>query len=258
MAEFSVRGLSLGSGRPKICAPLCFESYDAFLAQMPIMEESPAEIVEWRADIYDMCGDMGRVLDMLGQIRTCLDNKPLIFTCRTAAEGGSAHCSSEYYVNLLKTVAESSLADIIDIELSAGEAAARELLAAAKSSGTANILSYHNFMETPSPEDIGAKLNTMLKYDTEIYKVAYMPKTKSDVLSVMQAAIAFTSEHPDKMLISISMGAVGAVSRIMADFLGSPLTFGSAGNISAPGQIDAKELVKGLDFMYRHCSLSKK
>lgn len=252
MAEYSVRDLTLGAGRPKICVPLCFENEKSFLTQMSLIDESPAEIVEWRADIYDMWRDVGSIVDMLEQIRLRLGDKPLIFTCRTGKEGGSADCDVEHYVNLTKAAVKSGKADIIDIEFSSGDVPVRELLDAAKGAGIAAIISYHNFAETPSVEDIRTKLYAMLTYDAEIYKVAYMPKAKVDVLNLMQAAMEFTSKRLDKMLISISMGSIGAVSRIMADFMGSPLTFASAGTASAPGQIEAGELANVLDFMQKY------
>lgn len=253
MGQFMGKLAVLGSGRAKICVPLSFENEQDFLEQIELVDKSPAEIVEWRADAYDMCGEMTSVLHMLGRIRARLGDRPLIFTCRTSLEGGNAHCGTEQYTTLTKAVIDSGGADIADIELSAGHAAATRLLSAAKSHGVGTMLSSHNFAGTPCSEEISNKLLAMLEYDADIYKVAYMPHAKSDVLTLMHAATAFREENPEKLLVAISMGALGTLSRVAADFLESPLTFGSAGRASAPGQLDAAHLREGLNYMHRHC-----
>ena len=47
-------------------------------------------------------------------------------------------------------------------------------------------------------------------------------------------------------LITMSMGALGMVSRVSGQVFGSAATFGSAGTASAPGQVPVVELRKML------------
>jgi 3-dehydroquinate dehydratase I len=43
------------------------------------------------------------------------------------------------------------------------------------------ILSYHNFDETPDFEYLKDKITQMNKYEPDVYKIALMPNTKSDI-----------------------------------------------------------------------------
>jgi hypothetical protein len=49
------------------------------------------------------------------------------------------------------------------------------------------IASYHNFQETPSAQDIVAKLVAMERAGADIAKVAVMPKSLRDVLTLLEA-----------------------------------------------------------------------
>ena len=53
--------------------------------------------------------------------------------------------------------------------------------------------------------------------------------------------------HPETPVITMSMGALGAVSRICGEAMGSAMTFASAGKASAPGQIELEVLNPVLD-----------
>lgn len=242
MAKFTVRDLVLGCGRPKICVPLSFKSE----ADLPSLLNglTYADLVEWRADSLDLWDDRRKVISVLKILRQSI-KMPLIFTCRTSTDGGTISPDKRYYVDLICDVADSGQADIIDVEMNSYYK--EEILHKAKITGTGTILSYHNFNETPY--DIGSTLNEMVKLNADIYKVAYMPKNKKDVLRLMESAIEFNDKNPDKLLISISMGTLGIITRIMAKFIDSPLTFGSSGNKSAPGQFDSDKLLEVLEIV---------
>lgn len=248
MSELTVRGLTLGSGRPKICIPISFKNTKEIQVETERLKNAAPDIAEWRADGFNLWHEPQTVLLTLKVLRQSL-NVPLIFTCRTISDGGAVSPKTGYYVDLLKAVAVSGNADIIDVELNAGEEAINEIIRAVKKAGKGTILSYHNFSETPSTGDISTLLDKILKYRADIYKVAYMPRSKEDVIALMNAATVFLKENPQKLLISISMGSLGAITRIMAGFTGSPLTFGSAGRESAPGQIDSARLSKLLELI---------
>ena len=44
--------------------------------------------------------------------------------------------------------------------------------------------------------------------------------------------------------LAISMGSLGAVSRVAAETFGSAATFATAGEASAPGQLDARQVAR--------------
>ena len=76
----------------------------------------------------------------------------------------------------------------------------------------------------------------------DIPKIAVMPRTKKDVLTLLAATEEMASEYADRPIITISMSGLGSISRIAGEVFGSCLTFGSGEKASAPGQIDAGKL----------------
>ena len=56
----------------------------------------------------------------------------------------------------------------------------------------------------------------------------------------------------NRPIITMSMGKLGLISRLCGEVFGSALTFGCAGQASAPGQIDAKELKAVLEITHNN------
>ena len=81
----------------------------------------------------------------------------------------------------------------------------------------------------------------------DIPKLAVMAHSDSDTLSLLSTAVAFRDHDANRPFIAISMGAHGILSRAACGFAGSCLTFGTAGQRSAPGQLpvaDLRELLR--------------
>ena len=68
-----------------------------------------------------------------------------------------------------------------------------------------------------------------------------MPQSDRDVLELL-AATSRARETLDLPLISMSMGGIGSISRIMGWIYGSAATFAVGKSSSAPGQIAIEEL----------------
>ena len=83
----------------------------------------------------------------------------------------------------------------------------------------------------------------MAKWGADICKIAVMPQSPQDVLTLLQATYD-VSQIIDRPVITMSMGKTGVVSRLAGSTFGSAVTFGAAQKTSAPGQIDANELRK--------------
>ena len=67
----------------------------------------------------------------------------------------------------------------------------------------------------------------------DICKIAVMPQSASDVLELL-AATEERARVSDAPLITMSMGKLGAVSRVCGELVGSCLTFGMLESASAP------------------------
>ena len=236
-----VKGVRIGEGMPKICVPVVGKTVDDILNQAGRVLYSPADLVEWRVDHFRRCMDVKAVLAALRKLSDRLEGRPVLFTFRTAKEGGERDISKKDYVALYEAVIASGYADLIDIEYRLGSDVTEHLNALARQKGVALVLSYHDFSRTPPEEEIIRRLTAMKNMGADIAKIAVMPRNARDVLSLLSATERMRWEKDPIPVITVSMSAMGLISRISGEIFGSAVTFASAGQISAPGQIDADE-----------------
>ena len=145
------------------------------------------------------------------------------------------------YKELVKRAICSGLVDLVDIELFSDKDTVNELIALAKEKNVKTILSNHDFVKTPSGNEIFSRLKQMEEAGADIAKIAVMPESTEDVLTLLSATCKAKKELTCPV-ITMSMAGTGLISRLSGEVFGSCLTFGAAGNISAPGQIDALKL----------------
>lgn len=244
-----IRGLCIGEGRPKIIAPIMGKTEDDILSQAAAMQGLPADLVEWRADAYTHA-ETPRISRMLFDLRAALGgDMPLLFTYRTRAEGGFGEASLEGYrrVNLLAL--QSGEADLLDVELNRGEALTREMARAIHAADRRMLLSQHDFQATPGESSMVETLRRMEAFGADIRKMAYMPQQKEDVHALLNAC-AKAAQAQGSPICAISMGRLGALSRIACSAYGAALTFGNAVGESAPGQIGVEVLRSMIDLLH--------
>nr|WP_302592381.1 type I 3-dehydroquinate dehydratase [uncultured Marvinbryantia sp.] len=189
--------------------------------------------------------------DILKELRGYLGDTPLLVTFRTKREGGEQEISPEAYAQMYRVVLESGMADAIDVELFFDRETAVSLIEAAHASGQKVILSNHDFQKTPPKEELVRRLKSMQELGGDIAKIAVMPQSSADVLILLEA----TEEAHRKLsvpVVTMSMGAVGVVSRLLGETFGSALTFGMAGQASAPGQVPVEDLRSILQKIHRY------
>ena len=112
------------------------------------------------------------------------------------------------------------------------------------------ILSHHNFTETPSESFIYAKLVEAQTAGADIAKLAAMPKSYGDVLTMLNATYKARNESVQVPIVTMSMGPEGAISRLAGGLFGSDITFAIGKQASAPGQIPIKDLKLGMSLLY--------
>lgn len=251
MRVVKVRNLTIGEGRPKICVPIVGVTKQEILSQAEKMREVPAELVEWRADWFEDVRDTERVKDVLRNLQEVLGELPLLFTFRTKAEGGEKEIGEEAYRALNLAVIKSGDADLIDVEILRGEACAKAIIEEAHAFGVKVIASNHDFTKTPEKEEIIRRLRYMQEMNADILKIAVMPNSRRDVLTLLAATEEMDREYGDRPLVTMAMGGDGVISRMSGEIFGSTITFGTAGQASAPGQMEAKELKKVLDMIHK-------
>lgn len=255
----TVRNTVIGEGRPKICVPLVGTTRAALLEEASALADSRADLIEWRADWYEDVSDLTKVLETARGLRSLTGELPLLFTFRSAAEGGCRAISPQDYRALNLAAAESGLIDLVDVELFAGEngfsgpcSLAGELICSLHEAGVKVIASNHDFSRTPGEEELIRRLMKMQELGADIPKLAVMPRCREDVLTLLSATLKMSSRLADRPIITMSMGSHGLVSRLAGETFGSALTFGSASRASAPGQIKASDLADILDVLHEN------
>lgn len=238
-----VRGVAIGAGRTKTIVPLTGRTAVELCDQAEALPAECVDVVEWRADHFSTVADVGSVVDCAGELFRRLPGTPLLFTCRSAAEGGAAALSDEEYAALLVAAVTSGCVDLVDVELARLPSVGDRVLGAAHRRGVAVVMSSHDMTATPARDQIVATLREMERRGADISKVAVHPSSPADVLTLLDATRVVVEEYAERPIITISMGQLGMVSRVAGGVFGSAATFGMAGGrSSAPGQIDVREL----------------
>ena len=244
-----VRSITLGDGVPKICIPVTAHDERELRTQIEKILEAPCDMVEWRADFFEDYRTPGWLPEMLGILRNALGEIPLLFTFRTKAEGGEREVTLEEYEQINLEAASTGIPDLLDLELNRGERFFCDIIRKLHASGTKVIGSFHDFDQTPGKEGIIEILCTMQKCGADITKAAVMPRKEEDVLVLLEASLEMKRYKSDRPFITMSMGSLGAVSRLAGSLTGSALTFATAGRASAPGQMEAELLARLLPSM---------
>lgn len=236
----TVRGVTLGTGLPKVIVPLTARTADDLVAAAaPVVAAAP-DLVEWRIDHLLAAGaDTDAVLAAGRRLVDALGGIPLLATIRTAAEGGEQEMAGEEYRELYRAVMAAGIADLIDVEVM--HAAATGTIEVAHEAGVPVVASNHDFHRTPAQTEIERRLELMAERGADVLKIAVMPTDPGDVLTLLQATWAVRQRvgHP---LITMSMAGTGVVSRLAGGVFGSAATFGTVGAASAPGQVDVASL----------------
>jgi 3-dehydroquinate dehydratase I len=246
----TVRGLTIGTGTPKICVPLLGETLSQLKEEAAFLKPLDFDIVEWRADFFEHVEDIEKVKEALVAIRLTLHSTPLIFTFRSHKEGGKKEITTSFYFELNKTIAETGLVDIIDVELYNDEKEVQALIEDAHAQNVFVIISNHDFHKTPAKEEIISRLRKAQELGGDLPKIAVMPTNTADVLTLLDATNTMNEQYADRPFITMSMAGKGVISRLAGEIFGSALTFGAAKKASAPGQVAVKELRSVLDLLH--------
>ena len=247
-----VKNVIIGEGIPKIAVPIVGRTDDEIISEAKGLEKIKFDIVGWRIDFYKEVTDIEKVKSVLKELRKLLRETPILFTFRSKKEGGEAHISKEYYVKLNCEAAKTKEVDLIDVELFTGDEYIKEIVEEAHNNDVKVVISNHDFYKTPDKEEIISRLVRMKELNADIPKIAVMPQSESDVLTLLCATNEMKEKYSDIPIITMSMAGMGLISRIAGEFFGSALTFGAADKASAPGQIRAEDLYNVLQVLHKN------
>ena len=198
------------------------------------------DVLELRADLLPKLSSS----TLINEIKKRRPLKlPILLTVRNQKEEGALKVFPDVEKwSLLE--AGLPLVDMVDIELSAP--LLKQTIALAHRLKKKVIVSSHHFKATPSQDELAAILRKAKAAGADIIKIAGYANTNDD----MWRMVDFTRMHAKENIITMSMGPLGKISRLILPTIGSIYTYSFIGTPKAPGQIDINTLTSHLKFYY--------
>lgn len=237
----------LGCGSTAVAVATTASTEDQVLEQAQDAADGGADLVELRLDLYDPEGNAPTYAALAEKVCFQIAPTPVLLTLRSKHEGGQAQVSNETYrdllLELIDVVASSAaLSRPVAVDVELGRECLPQISAVAHAAGLDVVASFHDFYGTPDENELLRLLHQMEDGGANVAKIAVMPHDAVDVTRLL-AVTARAREALRIPLAAMSMGGLGAVTRVSGNVFGSCLTFavvpGEDGSAtpSAPGQL---------------------
>lgn len=252
MTTVKVRNIVLGEGLPKIAVPNVGVTEEEILASAKEIAAAKPDIMEWRIDYYEAgIKDNEKLIATAKALRDVVGELPILVTFRTKNEGGVLELGEDEYLDLVATVVTNRLGDAVDIELFHDEERVKDLVKQAHNYNVVVIMSNHDFEKVPAKDVIEFRLKKMAELGADVPKLACMPHSADDVLTLLSATNN-ARKALSTPIITMAMADLGKVSRIAGQVFGSCLSFGAVGKTSAPGQLSIEDLRNAENYLELH------
>lgn len=244
MKEKNFGKITLSNNQAKVCVPVMGKTTEEVLQQLKSVVEMEPDIIEWRGDFFET-NNNEEYLNALKLMKDINKNIPVIFTIRTDSEGGNKKIGWNEYCNLCLFIAEKGKdfnVEFVDVEVFKDDKA-NELINKIHKKGMNVIGSNHHFDITPDKEEMVKILCDIEKSGADVCKLAVMPGDKKDVELLIEAS----KEADEKIktpIVTMSMGELGAVTRVIPQITKTAVTFAAGVSASAPGQPEIKVVRK--------------
>ena len=184
------------------------------------------DLIELRVDYLDP--------PELSKLASFKSNIPTIITYRKECDGGLYKGDESTRILTLSNAIKGGGFSFIDLE---ADINAPELEREVKDNDIKIIRSFHDFKGVPP--NLGKRLLEIKRDPSEIPKAAVMINSTKELLEFYQEVLSIQSE--DKIVLG--MGIFGFNTRLLAEKIGSYLTFSSkAGVVAAPGHVSPEIL----------------
>jgi 3-dehydroquinate dehydratase-1 len=222
------------------------QSLDSHIALVITDRETNAQIKSLSVGLLELRADLFKKQDpayIVAQTRKRKALKiPLLLTVRNQKKEGAVKVFSDD-LKMEIIAAALPLVNLVDIELSSP--LLRKVVLLAHQLKKKVIVSSHDLQSTPHDLDSIFKKSLSLKAD--IVKIAAYAKSFDDVMAVLK----FTHRHRKFPLITMSLGPIGAISRLILPAAGSLYTYSFLHKPTASGQIDVATLTAHLKVYYQ-------
>ncbi|USS84509.1 type I 3-dehydroquinate dehydratase [Fructilactobacillus myrtifloralis] len=217
----------------KVAVPIVATTIAEIMAQAQYVKSLAPDLIEWRIDSYQAVTDWEQ-LDAWGlRLQQEVAPLPLLVTYRTVAEGGAGTLEADAYQRLLQRLVQASWVQAVDVEWNTISPSSLQRL---QQSQCPLVLSQHHFQGTPPLTELRQTLQAMAASGVDVVKMATMPHTAADVLTLLAA----TDEARQTLgcpLVTMAMGDLGKLTRVTGNLFGSAITFATGKQQSAPGQL---------------------
>lgn len=183
------------------------------------------ECAEIRLDLMDLTEEEVKLLFS----EPCV----LIATCRPGK------FIEEERISML-TCAIQYGAQYVDVEIESEPHFLEKMREHAEDKGVKLIISYHNFLSTPSCEELDEIIKKARLLGADIVKIATLANSADDCARIL----SLYSRHKD--IVAFCMGKEGVITRVAAPYLGAEFTFAAYDDsfATAPGQLTVEKMEK--------------
>jgi len=195
-------------------------------------------LLELRVDLFKKL-DPAYIIDQIKHRK--LVKIPLLLTLRNQKKEGAVKIFSDT-LKLQIITAALPLVDMVDIELSSS--LLKQVIVLARKSKVRVIVSSHYL--DGMPQNLETIFKKALRTRADIVKIAAKANHFDDVMTMM----SFTHHHRKHPLITISLGPLGAISRLILPAVGSMYTYTFLNKPKASGQVDVLTLKSHLKVYY--------
>ena len=218
-------------GINKICISIGTNSINALKNKVNESIKSNADFIEIRFDFFDKSA-------MNDALEVVLDHKErAVFTCRANNEGGRYNGPEPDRITTLRRLA-AVRPMLLDIEYNTMKEN-EDLLDQFTAQSCDILVSWHNFEQTPSKDELANMMKKMKAYSNNI-KIVCMAKSLYDSISILR--LYELAKTVNINLIAFCMGEHGIVSRVLCTHAGSRFTYASLAEAIAPGQLTIKQM----------------
>ena len=213
--------------QPRVCVSIVSRDIEQAIEDLNRVINYNPDLIEIRLDYLERDADLKRL--------RVVTELPLIAAYRFRRKGGSIIGSEEERVEWLIRACDTGF-DYVDLELNASGS-----IPLVRGKRVNLILSYHDYVGTPSPIKLEEILDEMLEFKPNICKIIGTARAEKDNLLYLKF---IKMARRKTKIISFGMGKTGLISRVLSPLLGGEYTYASVGEEkeAAPGQIPIKML----------------
>ncbi len=215
---------------PAVCGSVTGKDVDEMSAAVELALSQGVDLVELRID---------SLRDRVGWSDLLRNAPPIIFTNRPKRESGSFRGAEGERVNMILEAIGNGV-PCVDLELSTTQRLRGRVVEEAKKKGVSVLISHHDFSATPSVESLIGIAKKMVRAGGDLIKVVTFANNAAASMRVLDFLIE-VQEEVTVPVIAFAMGEAGRMSRIASLLLGSPFTYASVGEPTAPGQLNVAE-----------------